>query len=66
VLNYLYLRGEATKVDILRDVFGKTMGKDWTSGEVSTGWGSYLFTYGVRHGYFQKTRKGNRVLWSIR
>jgi hypothetical protein len=62
VRDYLATRGEATKVDILHDVFGKTVGR--RAGEVTYGWGTYLFGYGIRHGFFKKVRKGNRVYWS--
>jgi len=62
--SYLSVKGEATKGEILRDVFGKTLGKDWKNGEVSSGWGTYLFNYGVRHGFFKKVRRGNKVYWS--
>jgi len=64
--SYLSVKGEATKGEILRDVFGKTLGKDWKNGHVSSGWGTYLFNYGVRHGFFKKVRRGNQVFWSNR
>jgi hypothetical protein len=63
---YLSAKGAATKKEILRDVFGKTVGKNWQSGDVSYGWGAYLFSYGVHHGYLTKVRKGNTVYWSLR
>lgn len=60
--SYLSVKGEATKREILRDVFGKTLGKG--RGEVTSGWGTYLFGYGVKHGFFKKVRRGNQVFWS--
>lgn len=60
VRDYLSKNGPRTKRDILRDVFGKNVG------QVSYGWGTYLFGYGIRHGFFTKTRKGNSVLWSVK
>ena len=62
VRTYLTVRGEATKVDILRNVFGKTVGPNG----ITRGWGSFLFQYGVRHGFFTKVRRGNTVYWSLR
>ncbi len=50
MMDYLSVKGEATKVDILRDVFGKTIGRDFRGGEVTRGWGTYLFTLSVRNG----------------
>jgi hypothetical protein len=62
VRTYLTVRGEATKIEILRDVFGKTVGPNGCT----RGWGSYLFQYGVHHGFFTKVRRGNKVYWSLR
>jgi len=62
VRTYLTVRGEATKREILRDVFGKTIGPNG----VTSGWGTYLFGYGVLHGFFTKVRRGNKVYWSLR
>jgi hypothetical protein len=56
----LALNGEATKKDILLDVFGKHIGDD-----VTQGWGTYVFGLGVKYGYFRKTQKNNSVYWSI-
>ena len=64
VRDYLSVNGEATKREILRDVFGKTLGKGWKNGEVTSGWGCYLFSYGVHQGLFKKVRRGNQVFWS--
>jgi hypothetical protein len=72
VRKYLSDNGPRTKREILRDVFGKEIGdlrEHWmtrrTKGHVTHGWGAYLWTYGVRHGFFTKTRKGNTTLWSL-
>jgi hypothetical protein len=65
VRDYLSFKGEATKMEILRDVFGKTLGKGgWKNREVTSGWGCYLFSYGVHQGFFKKVRRGNQVFWS--
>lgn len=76
VRTYLTVRGEATKREILRDVFGKTIvpsrlqytivQNNTNPNEVSSGWGCYLFGYGVHHGFFTKVRRGNKVYWSLR
>lgn len=58
---YLTLNGPRSKREILRDVFGK---ENLDSSTVR-GWGVYLFTYGVHHGFLRKERKGNTVLWSV-
>ena len=65
MMDYLNVKGEATKEDILRDVFGKTIGKDWKNGEVTRGWATYLFTLSVRNGYVKMVRRGNRVFYSV-
>lgn len=59
VRKYLSDNGPKSKREILLDVFNKNIGN------VTYGWGSYLFGYGVRHGFFAKTRKGNTTLWSL-
>ena len=69
VLSYLSVKGEATKGEILRDVFGKTLDNTTmyphrTKDMVTSGWGTYLFNYGVRHGFFKKVRRGNMWYWS--
>ena len=73
VRKYLSDNGPRTKREIFRDVFGKEIGnlkEHWLvrrkKGHVSHGWGTYLFVYGVRHGFFNKTRKGRTVLWSVK
>jgi len=65
MMDYLSVKGEVTKVDILRDVFGKTIGRDFRGGEVTRGWGTYLFTLSVRNGYVKMVRRGNRVFYSV-
>ena len=67
--SYLSVKGEATKGEILRDVFGKTLDNSHSyphrgTNYVTSGWGTYLFNYGVRHGFFKKVRRGNQVFWS--
>lgn len=73
VRDYLTKNGPRTKRDILRDVFGKEVGdlrEHWLArrrkGNVSHGWGAYLWTYGVKQGFFTKTRKGRTVLWNVK
>lgn len=78
VREYLRVNGPRSKREILRDVFGKTVGVprgEWMVGKgwvrvtpdtlVTRGWGSYLFQYGVRHGFFTKVRRGNVWYWSV-
>lgn len=65
MMDYLSVKGEATKVDILRECFGKTIGRDFRGGEVTRGWGSYLFILAVANGYVKKVRRGNRVFYSV-
>lgn len=81
VRTYLMVNGRATKRDILRDVFGKIVSDDIPfvnrkalvdsrhalsrAGEVTRGWGAYLFGYGIRHGFFKKERIGNKVFYSL-
>ncbi len=78
VREYLRVNGPRSKREILRDVFGKTLGKtSWgwnpvtqrmeckNPNVVTSGWGTYLFGYGVRHGFFRKERKGNVTYWSV-
>jgi len=70
VREYLRVNGPRSKREILRDVFGKTL--DHTTkypnrsrDMVTSGWGTYLFGYGVHHGFFQKVRRGNVWYWSV-
>jgi hypothetical protein len=78
MVDYLVVKGEATREEILRDVFGKTIGNpsfhlDKVTGKVvcstpnvvSRGWGSYLFNISVQYGYINKIRRGNRVFYSV-
>lgn len=77
IRRYLSTHGPATKRDIFRDVFNKTIGiprfeysptKGWvclTPNVRSRGWGSYVFNLAVKYGYITKTRKGNAVFYSV-
>lgn len=72
VREYLRVNGPRSKREILQDVFNKEVGDMWAdwktrweNGWVSHGWGAYLFMYGVRHGFFTKTRRGNVTYWDI-
>lgn len=78
VRSYLRTNGPRSKREILRDVFGKTIGKSsWaynhqsgrmeclTPNVVTMGWATWLFGYGVRHGFFTKVRRGNVTYWSV-
>jgi hypothetical protein len=60
LVNYLRKNGPTTKEVILRDVFGKTMGKG-----VTRGWGAYLFQYGRKVGFISYTRSGKSGVWSV-
>lgn len=77
MMDYLKVKGEATKEEILRDVFGKTLGKsswEWNGSQlvnrtpnvVTRGWGTYVFTLSIANGYVKKVRRGNRVFYSVR
>ncbi len=57
ILDYLYTKGEATKVDIFRDVFGKV--------GVNRGWNCNVFSLSVKYGYVKMVRRGNRVFYSV-
>jgi hypothetical protein len=46
-----------TKIDILRDVFGKV--------NVCRGWGNYLFSLSLKIGFTKMVRKGNKVFYRI-
>ena len=68
---YLSVNGPSTKREILYRVWGKKVTDTYIpwnnrNGEVTSGWGCYLFSYGYKHGFFNKVRKGNTVLWSVR
>jgi len=67
VRSYLWLYGSATKRQILADVFDRTI-VEYSSvmkREVTRGWASYVFTYGIRQGFFQKHRIGNEVFYAL-
>jgi hypothetical protein len=65
IINYLrnHPMGEATKVELLENVFGRTIGH-YPHG-VSRGWGSYVWSLMVRNGDLVMTRKNRRVLYSL-
>jgi len=70
VREYLRVNGPRTKREILRDVFGRTLDnvnpiRFRSPNSVTSSWGTYLFGYGVRHGFFRKERKGNITYWSV-
>ena len=66
MMDYLNVKGEATRVDIITECFGKTIGTDYKNPNVvSRGWGCYLFTLSVRNGYVKMVRRGNRVFYSV-
>ena len=68
MMDYLVVKGESTREDILRDVFGKTIGVYsgvMTPNVVSRGWGCYVFTLSVKYGYVKMVRRGNRVFYSV-
>lgn len=65
IYTYLAVQGESTKKEILANVFGKTVGMNYLQGEISKGWGTYVFGLGVKYGYFRKVQKNNSVYWSI-
>ena len=54
---YLDRVGEATKVDIYRDVFGKV--------GVNRGWNCNVFSLAIKYGYIKMVRKGNKVYYSL-
>ena len=77
VRSYLRVNGPTSKATICREVFNKVLtdnqapirydGRKWVreTNEVTRGWSTWLFGYGVRHGFLHKERKGNMVLWSV-
>lgn len=67
IRTYLRTCGRATKRDILRNVFGKEIrsGRFAFDGLVSSGWASYVFTYGNHAGLLVKERVGNNVYWNV-
>ena len=78
MMDYLNVKGEATREEIIRDVFGKTYGVSrhtydhqmgrlicLTPNVVSRGWACYLFSLSVKYGYVKMVRRGNRVFYSV-
>ena len=78
MMDYLNVKGEATREEIIRDVFGKTYGVSrhtydhqmgrlicLTPNVVSRGWACYLFSLSVKCGYIKMVRRGNRVFYSV-
>lgn len=69
IMDYLSVKGEATKVEILRDVFGRVVenkhNKYGTTNVVTRGWGAYVFYLSVKYGYVKKVRRGNKVFYSV-
>jgi hypothetical protein len=68
MVDYLSVKGEATREDILRDVFGKTIGVYrgvTTPNVVTRGWGCYMFSLSIKYGYIKMVRRGNRVFYSV-
>ena len=76
MMDYLSFKGEATREEIIRDVFGKTYGVPHstytnsvrvklTPNVVTRGWACYLFTLSVKYGYVKKVRRGNKVFYSV-
>lgn len=63
IREYLRVNGPSTKRDILKNVFGKTIGQ-YSNGGVTMGWGSYVFGLGVKYGYFRKEQKNGTTYWS--
>ena len=64
VLAYLRTERQATKVEILRDVFGRRIG-DGRNGTVTRGWGAYLFVLLQTHGYIRRVRTGNTIRYEV-
>ena len=69
VRRFLEWKGEATKAEILKKCFNRTLDNTMkipnrTRNYVTSGWNTYLFGYGIRHGYFKKVRRGNVWYWS--
>ena len=65
MMDYLNVKGEATREEIITECFGKTIGRDFKNGHVTRGWATYLFTLSVRNGYVKMVRRGNRVFYSV-
>lgn len=78
IRDYLLKVGEATREDILSNVFGKKVGNKsftfdkvtgkyvcYTPDVVTRGWCCNVFSLSVKNGYFKKVRRGNRVFYSV-
>lgn len=75
VMEYLTKNGPSTKRQILRDVFGLepypfhlnpgTTLYDKRPRVRSMGWGSYVFTLGVKYGYLKKVRQYDTTFWMV-
>ena len=78
MLDYLSVKGEATREEIITECFGKTIGVsrhtyDPQTGKytclnpnvVTRGWACYLFGLSVKCGYIKMVRRGNRVFYSV-
>lgn len=78
ICRYLGSVGEATREEIIRDVFGKTYGRPrhtydnqmgklicLTPNVVNRGWCCNVFSLSVKNGYIKKVRRGNRVFYSL-
>jgi hypothetical protein len=69
VKEYLRINGPSTKAEIIRNVFGKTVvnvsARDNTAGEISRGWGTYLWSLMVKNNDVKKERVGRRVYYSV-
>lgn len=77
MMDYLSVKGEATREDILRDVFGKVIGVNqfeynpttgWkrigNTNFVTRGWGCYVFSLSIKYGFIKMVRRGNKVFYS--
>ena len=70
VLAYLRTERQATKAQILRDVFGRVIVERPVYGptrknKVTRGWGAYLFVLLQTHGYIRRVRKGNTIFYEV-
>ena len=78
MMDYLNVKGEATREEIITECFGKTIGVsrhsyDPQTGKftclnpnvVTRGWACYLFGLSVKCGYIKMVRRGNRVFYSV-
>jgi hypothetical protein len=71
VLDYLHTVGPASRAEIIRDVFDRTvvdtnrLTRPRRKGEVTRGWGAYLFALLKWHGYIRGIRTGNHVRYEV-